>query len=156
MATYAGFEPEEKIVRANNTTNIVIRLDALFKTDTIVITSRRRTERLQDVPIPVTVIGGSQIDNVGAFNVNRVKEFIPSVQFYSSNPRNTGLNIRGFGSPFGLTNDGLDPGVGFYVDGVYFARPAALHSISSMSSKLKCCEVRRERLLRKKYYFRCI
>src|SRR5690606_41747656 len=28
-------------------------------------------------------------------------------------------------STFGLTNDGIDPGVGFYVDGVYYARPAA-------------------------------
>jgi iron complex outermembrane receptor protein len=44
---------------------------------------------------------------------------------YTSNPRNTGVNIRGLGSPFGLTNDGLDPGVGYYVDGVYYARPAA-------------------------------
>src|SRR5688500_14311444 len=43
---------------------------------------------------------------------------------YTSNPRNTGINIRGIGSPFGLTNDGLDPGVGFYVDGGYIARPA--------------------------------
>ena len=43
---------------------------------------------------------------------------------YSSNPRNTGVNIRGLGAPFGLTNDGLDPGVGFYIDGVYMARPA--------------------------------
>src|SRR5690606_31613619 len=49
----------------------------------------------------------------------------PSVQLYSSNPRNTTLNIRGLGSTFGLTNDGIDPGVGFYVDGVYYARPAA-------------------------------
>jgi iron complex outermembrane receptor protein len=29
------------------------------------------------------------------------------------------------GAPFGLTNDGIEAGVGFYVDGVYFARPAA-------------------------------
>jgi iron complex outermembrane receptor protein len=57
--------------------------------------------------------------------VNRVKELVPTVQLYSSNPRNTTLNIRGLGSTFGLTNDGIDPGVGFYVDGVYFARPAA-------------------------------
>jgi iron complex outermembrane receptor protein len=35
------------------------------------------------------------------------------------------LNIRGLGSSFGLTNDGVDPGVGLYVDGVYYARPAA-------------------------------
>jgi len=93
--------------------------------DEIVVTSRRRSEALQDVPIPISVIGGNQIDESGAFNVNRVKELVPSVQFYSSNPRNTTLNIRGLGSTFGLTNDGIDPGVGFYVDGVYYARPAA-------------------------------
>ncbi|MEQ1799928.1 MAG: TonB-dependent receptor plug domain-containing protein, partial [Lacibacter sp.] len=91
----------------------------------VVITSRRRIETAQNVPIAISVIGGSQVENAGAFNVNRLKELIPSVQLYTSNPRNTGINIRGLGSPFGLTNDGLDPGVGFYVDGVYFARPAA-------------------------------
>ncbi len=57
--------------------------------------------------------------------MNRLKELIPTVQFYSSNPRNSAINIRGLGSPFGLTNDGIEPGVGFYVDGVFFARPAA-------------------------------
>jgi len=61
----------------------------------------------------------------GAFNVNRLKEMVPTVQLYSSNPRNTGLSIRGLGTTFGLTNDGIDPGVGFYVDGVYYARTAA-------------------------------
>jgi len=93
--------------------------------DQIIVTSRRRSEVLQEVPIAISVVGGTQIEQAGAFNVNRVKELIPSVQLYTSNPRNTGINIRGIGSPFGLTNDGLDPGVGFYVDGVYYARPAA-------------------------------
>lgn len=90
----------------------------------VVVTSRRREETAQEVPIPISVISGNLVEQAGAFNVNRVKELIPSVQLYSSNPRNTGINIRGIGSPFGLTNDGLDPGVGIYVDGVYIARPA--------------------------------
>jgi len=93
--------------------------------DEIVVTSRRRSEVLQDVPIAITVIGGQAAENAGAFNVNRLKELVPSVQLYASNARNTTLNIRGLGSTFGLTNDGIDPGVGFYVDGVYQARPAA-------------------------------
>ena len=91
----------------------------------VVVTSRRRIEKVQDIPIAVSVITGKQAEQAGAFNVNRIKELVPSVQLYSSNPRNTGINIRGTGSPFGLTNDGIDPGVGFYVDGVYYARPAA-------------------------------
>lgn len=91
----------------------------------IIVTARRRSESLSEIPIPISVVLGSKAEAAHAFNVNRVKELIPSVQLYSSNPRNTTLNIRGLGSTFGLTNDGIDPGVGFYVDGVYYARPAA-------------------------------
>ncbi len=125
IVSYAGFEPQERVIRNSNANNILIQLQVLYQRDTIIVTSRRRREVLQDVPIPISVITASQVEDAGAFNVNRVKEFVPSVQLYTSNPRNTGINIRGLGSPFGLTNDGLDPGVGFYVDGVYYARPAA-------------------------------
>lgn len=93
--------------------------------ETVYVSARRREESAQDVPIPVSVIGGDFVADSGAFNSNRLKETIPSVQIYASNPRNTGINIRGLGSTFGLTNDGLDQGVGFYLDGVYLARPAA-------------------------------
>jgi iron complex outermembrane receptor protein len=94
--------------------------------DSITVTgARRREESVQEVPIPVSIVDGELITEAGAFNVNRIKELIPSVQLYSSNPRNTGVNIRGLGSPFGLTNDGIEPGVGYYVDGVLYARPAA-------------------------------
>ncbi len=91
----------------------------------IVVTGRRRSEDLIAVPIPITVLSSQTVENTGSFNVNRLKELVPSVQLYSSNARNTTLNIRGLGSTFGLTNDGIDPGVGFYIDGVYHARPAA-------------------------------
>jgi iron complex outermembrane receptor protein len=91
----------------------------------VIVSSRRRIEKAQEIPIAVSVVTGKQAEQAGAFNVNRIKELVPSVQLYSSNPRNTGINIRSLGSPFGLTNDGIDPGVGFYVDGVYYARPAA-------------------------------
>ena len=93
--------------------------------DEVTVVARRREETMQEVPIPVSVVGAELIEDAGAFNVNRVKELVPTVQLYSSNPRNTTVNIRGLGSTFGLTNDGIDPGVGFYVDGVYYARPAA-------------------------------
>jgi iron complex outermembrane receptor protein len=89
------------------------------------VTARRREESVQEVPIPVSVINRDLITDTGAFNVNRVKELVPAVQWYSSNPRNTGVTIRGLGTAFGLTNDGIEPGVGFYVDGVLYARPAS-------------------------------
>lgn len=120
-----GFKPQDFQVLQINPEPLVLTLVEDAQLDQIVVTSRRRSEVLQEVPIPITVIGGQAAENAGAFNVNRLKELVPSVQLYASNARNTTLNIRGLGSTFGLTNDGIDPGVGFYVDGVYHARPAA-------------------------------
>lgn len=109
-------KPDEKIEISLQTTSLL--------TEEVVVTARRRSETAQAIPLPISVMSGDLIEDAGAFNVNRVKEIVPTVQLYSSNPRNTTLNIRGMGSTFGLTNDGIDPGVGFYVDGVYYARPA--------------------------------
>ncbi|MBI5372670.1 MAG: TonB-dependent receptor [Sphingobacteriales bacterium] len=123
--TSIGFEGREIQISSPADSALSIQLSDNGLMTAVVITSRRRFETAQNVPIPISVIGGKQVENSGAFNVNRLKELIPTVQLYSSNPRNTTLNVRGLGSTFGLTNDGIDPGVGFYVDGVYYARPAA-------------------------------
>lgn len=99
--------------------------DAEGSSGEIVVTARRRAENVQDVPIAVSVVGGAQIEATGAFNINRLVQKQPSVQFISSNPRNSAINIRGLGAPFGLTNDGIEPGVGLYIDQVYYGRIAA-------------------------------
>jgi iron complex outermembrane receptor protein len=91
----------------------------------IIVTARRRLETSQDVPVAISVVGGEHIDNTGSFNVGRLQQLTPTLQFYSSNPRNTAVNIRGIGVPFGLTNDGIEQGVGIYVDDVYYSRVAS-------------------------------
>lgn len=98
---------------------------ALQPGDRVVVTARRVEEDVQDVPIPVAVLSEDFLVETGAFNAGKLTQVVPSVQFYSTNPRNTQINIRGLGAPFGLTNDGIEQGVGLYVDGVYFARPAS-------------------------------
>lgn len=121
IITYLGYEDKELEIKEWNKELKIGVIEGNSNLDEIIVTSRRRNEEAQDIPIPITVIGASQIENSGSFNVNRVKELIPSVQLYSSNPRNTSLNIRGLGTTFGLTNDGLDPGVGF-MSMVYITR----------------------------------
>jgi len=123
IVSYVGYATQQVVVTESPVTIELARGAANLSE--VVVTSRRRRELLQDVPIPVSVISGALAEESGAFNVNRLKEMVPTVQLYSSNPRNTGLSIRGLGTTFGLTNDGIDPGVGFYVDGVYYARTAA-------------------------------
>ncbi|OCB76919.1 TonB-dependent receptor [Flavobacterium piscis] len=125
LVQYVGYKTTEIELTDLPTAPLQITLKEENELIEVVVSSRRRIEKVQDVPIAISVITGKQAEQTGAFNVNRIKELVPSVQLYSSNPRNTGINIRSLGSPFGLTNDGIDPGVGFYVDGVYYARPAA-------------------------------
>ncbi|GAA6768638.1 TonB-dependent receptor [Flavobacterium sp. CGRL1] len=125
LIQYVGYTTAEIELTAIPTNPLQVALKEENELIEVVVSSRRRIEKVQDVPIAISVITGKQAEQTGAFNVNRIKELVPSVQLYSSNPRNTGINIRSLGSPFGLTNDGIDPGVGFYVDGVYYARPAA-------------------------------
>ncbi|MBB6002723.1 TonB-dependent receptor [Arcicella rosea] len=123
IVSFVGYVKKEVVISSDKAT---IKLDEdVSQLADVVVSSRRRQEAVQDIPIPITVIRGTTAEDAGAFNVNRLKELVPTVQLYASNARNTTLNIRGLGSTFGLTNDGIDPGVGFYVDGVYYARPAA-------------------------------
>jgi iron complex outermembrane receptor protein len=123
IVSYIGYLKKEVLINDNK---VEIKLAANnTQLEDVVISSRRRQESAQEVPIPISVIGGTRAEDAGAFNVNRLKELVPTVQLYASNARNTTLNVRGLGSTYGLTNDGVDPGVGFYVDGVYYARPAA-------------------------------
>ncbi|MHA6723114.1 TonB-dependent receptor [Sphingomonas sp. RS2018] len=92
---------------------------------TITVTARRREENVQDVPVAISVVDAGQIEATGAYNLNRLTQLQPTLQFFSTNPRNTFINIRGIGAPFGLTNDGFEQGVGLYIDQVYYNRIAA-------------------------------
>ena len=125
--TLDGFEPAARVIalESGQTASIELTLTPARLTEGVVVTARRVEEAAQDVPIPLSVVNRNLVENAGAFNVNRLKELIPTVQFYSTNPRNSAINIRGLGAPFGLTNDGLEPGVGLYIDGVFYARPAS-------------------------------
>jgi iron complex outermembrane receptor protein len=93
--------------------------------EAIVVTARRRVEAVQDVPIAISVVSGEAVANTGAFNIGRLTQLQPTLQFFSQNPRNTSINIRGIGAPLGLTNDGIEQGVGIYIDQVYYNRVAA-------------------------------
>jgi iron complex outermembrane receptor protein len=126
-ATLDGFQPGQRsiVLAAGGVGDVEIVLTPAGITEGVVVTARRVEETAQEVPIPLTVVSRNLVENAGAFNVNRLKELVPTVQFYSTNPRNSAINIRGLGAPFGLTNDGLEAGVGLYIDGVFFARPAS-------------------------------
>ncbi|MBB5684703.1 TonB-dependent receptor [Sphingobium boeckii] len=97
-------------------------LDAGEAGDEITVTARRRDENAQDVPIALSVVSAQTLEATGNFTLSQVQQLVPSLQVFSFNPRNTNVNIRGLGSNVALTNDGLENGVGIYIDNVYYGR----------------------------------
>jgi iron complex outermembrane receptor protein len=89
----------------------------------IIVTARRRNERIQDVPVAANAFSGDQLAATRTYNLRDLQQLTPSLVVTNTNPRNTSINIRGLGNNVSVYNDGLEPAVGVYVDQVYLARP---------------------------------
>lgn len=124
MPAYAAADvpPSAVVTNSNATTPEFLPANAAETPADIVVTARRRQERAQDVPIALSVISGQQLAARGDYRLDQVQQLVPSLQVFSFNPRNTNINIRGLGSNVALTNDGLENGVGLYIDNVYYGR----------------------------------
>ncbi len=90
----------------------------------IIVTARKREERLQDAPLAVSVFSGEALEFRGITSIDRLDQISPNLVINksptNSNVTNAAVYIRGIGQ-----NDFvpvIDPGVGIYVDGVYLGR----------------------------------
>ncbi len=83
----------------------------------VVISSRLRTESLQDSPLTVSVLQGEELTNLNLLSLEDISRVVPSVEM---NPgRSDALFIRGIGSG---GDTGFDQSVGIVVDDVPFSR----------------------------------
>ncbi len=91
----------------------------------IVVTARRREERLLDVPGAVTAFSGEALERSGAIDVTDISNVTPNVTFENSRGTNSTLTafIRGVGQQDPVP--GFEAGVGIYLDDVYLNRPQA-------------------------------
>jgi iron complex outermembrane receptor protein len=85
------------------------------------VTARRRSEKVQDVPIAISVLTGRQLQRIGATQVQDLQFLVPSTNISLPNPRQTNFAIRGIGN--NPATDGLSSSVGIYIDDVYLDRP---------------------------------
>jgi iron complex outermembrane recepter protein len=88
--------------------------------DEIIVTATRKDERLQDVPIAVSAIGGDALDRGGVVSQQALAQRVPSFTFSDFAPGQSILSIRGVSS----TDDGAatDSSVAQFVDDVYVGR----------------------------------
>ncbi|RKR03817.1 TonB-dependent receptor [Maricaulis maris] len=88
--------------------------------DVIVVTSRRREESLQDVPLSVSAFGEAQLEDLQASDISALQNAVPNLTMHTGDAENAVIYIRGVGQVDSLAF--AEPGVGVYLDDVYLAR----------------------------------
>jgi len=85
--------------------------------DEIVVTAQKREQRLQDVPIAVSVVSGALAESTGGFNIEALRTLVPSLNLRKTNTSlNQSLFLRGVGTiNFAIA---AQPSVATVVDGV--------------------------------------
>lgn len=92
----------------------------------ITVHTRNRLEPLQDVPVSVSVVTGSELDRLDAYDITAIVRRVGDLQWNYGNQRTSSLALRGFGKQ-GQT-EAQDPSVGVVVDGVNYAYNALISS----------------------------
>lgn len=93
---------------------------------TITVRSRNRIEKLQDVPLSVSVVSGQELERLQATDISAVTQRLANISWNIGNQRTSSLSIRGIGKQ-GQT-EAQDPPVGLIVDGVNYAYNALASS----------------------------
>jgi len=91
----------------------------------IIVTARRREERITDVPISITALAGDDLIQQGIQDLTQIGQQVPNITLEVSRGTNTTLTafIRGVGQQDPVA--GFEAGVGLYIDDVYLNRPQA-------------------------------
>ncbi len=111
--------------------------------DEITVTARKVEENIQDTPIAVSAFSGESLQARGIERIDNLDSITPNMEFRNVNVNGAGgsnasVYIRGVGQTDFVPS--ADPGVGIYVDGVYFAR--------SIGSVLDLIDIERVEVLR--------
>ena len=105
------------------TLDIQLQLGGLTETVTVlgqeVTRSRNTIERVQDVPLSISIVPGTELEKTEATGIAAITQRVANVSWNFGNQRTSSLSIRGVGKQ-GQT-EAQDPSVGVIVDGVNYA-----------------------------------
>jgi iron complex outermembrane receptor protein len=106
----------------------------------VMVTARRRSENMQEIPVSVTAFTSSDIAEIGISDISHISELTPNLVILPNSGGNDGALIcmRGLcRTDFTITED---PMVGVYVDGIYVGK--------SIGSLFDVAELERVEVLR--------
>jgi outer membrane receptor protein involved in Fe transport len=79
--------------------------DSVSSLEEVIVTARKRSESMFDVPISITVVNEQLIENLGAQDFTDIVPSVASLNAYQNGPGRTRLYIRGIANGAGNDND---------------------------------------------------
>jgi iron complex outermembrane receptor protein len=108
----------------------------------VIVTARKRSESMFDVPISITVVDQELIQNLGAQDFTDLVPSVPSLNAYQNGPGRTRLYIRGIANGAGNDNDTQNgETVAIYLDEIPI-------SLGAMNPELGLFDLERVEVLR--------
>lgn len=87
--------------------------------DEVTVTARNRVEKLQDVPLSISVVSGQELEKLEAVDLYAFATRVSNVTVQRNNQQHRSASIRGIGKM--QNTHAQDPSVGIIVDGVNYA-----------------------------------
>ena len=84
----------------------------------VIVTARKRSERLQDVPLSVAAVSGQTMQQQGIRKIEDLQTKVPNLKMTETGIGSQ-IAIRGI---FSGVNQGFEQSVGTYIDGIHFGR----------------------------------
>jgi iron complex outermembrane recepter protein len=90
--------------------------------EAVTVSARRRNESMEKVPVAVSAFSGDDMKDLQANSIDGLQGAVPNMNIVQGRGSSSAANIfiRGIGQPDALQT--FDPGVGMYVDDVYYSR----------------------------------
>lgn len=125
MATTATLVLVSQPVLAQDA-NVAAQAAQSLDTSDIVVTARKRAERLFDVPVAVSALGSQDLERYASSSMSKVAETTPGLNIgaRTAGGAGAGISIRGVGTDG--SNVGIPQSVSISIDGVQTSRGRAL------------------------------
>jgi iron complex outermembrane receptor protein len=98
---------------------------ASLSIEEVMVTARKKSESLQDVPMSVSTFSSDVLDNRGFVDLSSIGRMTPGLHFEAFDPTRPLIYVRGIGTR--AYDAGSDPSVGLFVDGAFHGRFGSLN-----------------------------
>jgi len=86
--------------------------------DEVIVTAQKRAQKLEDVPISLTALSGTKLEDAGITSVSGIADYTPSFNMTQTGI-GTNIAIRGISSG---VNQGFEQSAAMFVDGIHYGR----------------------------------